>query len=73
MENILKNQCSSFEKSIQKWKFSKFLAIFTYLIAPNEIIAIFLIYSQPSGTRKCNFYKNRSQKISTKIIESSLV
>ena len=36
-------------------------------------MAIFLIYSQLSGTRLCNFQKNPSQKFSTEIIESSLV
>ena len=38
--------------------------------SPERNYYFFLIYGQPSKTRKCNFQKKSSQKISTKIIES---
>ena len=58
----MKDWFNSFQKSIQKWKFSSFLTIPTHFKALNEIIFIFLIYSLPSGTRWCPFHKNPTQK-----------
>ena len=54
------NRCSSFEKSIQKWKFSKFLAIFTsnncYFSDKQSILDKLLQFSKKSEPR--NFDRN---------------
>ena len=62
MLKILKHWFNTFEKSIQKWKFSLFLTIPTNFKDPNENIFNFPTYSRPSRTRWCLFHKNQSQK-----------
>ena len=62
MLKILKDWFNTFEKSIQKWKFSLFLTIPTNFKDPNENIFNFPTYSRPSRTRWCLFHKNQSQK-----------